>query len=177
MTEFKDPKFFILIAAGLAFTGIAFWYYMDFTTEKEYVASPPTQNMPVITPPTSPPPDNVGDILDALAPIEDSIMEESTKVEFTKVQPKTYTISMNSGGFNPANWIINKGDTVRFVNNDTKDHWPASDVHPTHAIYPEFDPRAVIAPGEEWSFTFERVGGWSMHDHRSPYITGKIIVE
>jgi len=171
MTELKGSKFFILIAAGLVFIGVAGWKYMDFNAEKEYIAPPPTKNMPIITPPTSPPTGNTGGVA------EDSITEESATGGPSKVQPNTYTISMNSSGFSPANLTIKAGDTVRFVNNDTTNHWPASDVHPVHAIYPEFDARADIIPGGEWSFTFEKVGEWGMHDHRSPVTTGKIIVE
>jgi len=172
MKELKDPKFFILIAVGLVLTGIAGWEYIDFKSQEEYIAPPPTKDMPVITPPTSPPPSGA-------TTEEETIVEKETSEPQAPVQtqPHTYTVSMQATAFSPSSLTINKGDTVRFVNNDTKDHWPASDVHPVHEIYPEFDPRAVIAPGEEWSFTFERVGEWGVHDHRSPYITGKIIVE
>jgi len=176
MKELKDPKFFILIAVGLVLTGIAGWEYIDFKSQEEYIAPPPTKDMPVITPPTSPPPGNSGGSAED-SMMEHSMTEDGDMIGSMNVQPKTHIIYMGGGGFNPANLAIKIGDTVRFVNNDTKDHWPASDVHPVHEIYPEFDPRAVIAPGEEWSFTFERVGEWGVHDHRSPYITGKIIVE
>jgi plastocyanin len=151
MKELKEPKFFILIIAGLILIAIAGWKYMDFNAQKEYVAPSPAKSMPIITPPSSPPPGN----------------EET----------ETHIIYISNSGFNPGNLTIETGDTVRFVNNDTKDHWPASDVHPVHAIYPAFDPRAAISPGKDWSFTFERVGGWGMHDHLNASVTGKIIVE
>lgn len=175
MKEFKDPKFFILIVVGLVLTVIAGWEYIDFKSQEEYIAPPPTKNMPVITPPTSPPPGNTGDAMEDLM-IEDSMMDDGD-MGGSMVHPSTYTIYMNSVGFSPASLTIKSGDTVRFVNNDTRDYWPASDVHPVHAAYSEFDPRAVVSPGQEWSFTFQRVGEWGMHDHRSPSITGKIIVK
>lgn len=85
-------------------------------------------------------------------------------------------IKMTGEGFSPSEVKIQLGSTVRFVIKDKYWHWPASDLHPTHTLYPEFDPQKPIGPGEEWSFTFEKTGEWGFHDHLSPYITGKVIV-
>src|SRR5262245_55787372 len=41
-----------------------------------------------------------------------------------------------------------------------------------HLIYPEFDPRRPIGPGERWSFRFSRPGTWKFHDHLTPDMTG-----
>lgn len=85
-------------------------------------------------------------------------------------------IEMTEDGFVPDTVRITRGTTVRFINRDNLGHWPASDLHPSHTIYPEFDPKKPIPPGEEWSFTFDQIGEWGMHDHLSPYIEGTIIV-
>lgn len=86
------------------------------------------------------------------------------------------TITMTPDGFIPDRIHIARGTRVRFMNTDTLAHWPASDLHPSHGIYPLFDPRTPIAPGEEWVFTFDKIGVWHMHDHLSPYIIGTITV-
>lgn len=87
------------------------------------------------------------------------------------------TVAMTSTGFNPASFSVKKGDTVCFKNTDTSVHQPASDPHPTHTIYPEFDPKHAVAPGESWCFVFDRVGTWHFHDHQSPIDTGTVTVQ
>ncbi len=90
---------------------------------------------------------------------------------------KEITISMTDNSFSPSSISINKGDTIVFVNNGSNAHWPASNTHPTHEIYPEFDPRRPISPGSLWEFKFDKSGSWKMHDHLSPGITGTITVK
>ena len=87
------------------------------------------------------------------------------------------SIHVMDSGFESSELTINKGETVIFENIGTVDHWPASDIHPTHGIYPEFDLGRGLAPGESWEFTFDKVGRWNMHDHNFPSFVGKIIVE
>lgn len=86
-------------------------------------------------------------------------------------------IVMKDEGYEPSKITIKKGTTVHFKNQGKDDRWPASNIHPTHEIYPEFDPQKPIVPGNEWSFTFDKAGIWYFHDHLSPEITGSIIVE
>lgn len=85
-------------------------------------------------------------------------------------------IHISKNGFEPNELAINIGDKVTFENTDSQDHWPASNLHPTHSIYPEFDPKKPIKPGESWEFKFDRAGQWRMHDHLYPQMAGKIIV-
>lgn len=87
-----------------------------------------------------------------------------------------YTVTLTSNGFVPETLTINQGDTVTFKSTEGKFFWPASNPHPTHTIYPAFDPRQPIAAKDSWSFTFDRVGSWGYHDHLEPYFTGTIIV-
>ncbi|MEK7561229.1 MAG: hypothetical protein AAB539_04745 [Patescibacteria group bacterium] len=68
-------------------------------------------------------------------------------------------------GFYPAVLVIRPGDIVHFTTETGNSFWPASDMHPTHAVYPEFDPKKPIAPDAEWSFRFDRIGRWEYHDH------------
>lgn len=86
-------------------------------------------------------------------------------------------VSMGKDSYDPPNLNIKQGTKVTFKNINTDDYnWPASNVHPTHLLYPEFDPKQPIGPGEEWSFVFNKVGRWKYHDHLKPYITGVIVV-
>lgn len=78
--------------------------------------------------------------------------------------------------FEPANLTVSLGQTVCFMNQDSAEHWPASNDHPSHLIYPQFDPKQAVAPGSQWCFTFDRVGSWGFHDHLRPYILGTVIV-
>ena len=84
---------------------------------------------------------------------------------------------MMDSSFEPTKISIKKGTTVTFVNKGEDDHWPASNIHPTHEIYPEFDPHKPILPGNSWSFTFDKKGIWRFHDHIFPQLTGAVTVE
>lgn len=91
------------------------------------------------------------------------------------------TYDMNytfNGCYLPPDRTIRLGDTIRFVNKDEKkkDMWPASDSHPSHLLYPEFDPGKAIAPGSSWSFTFTKKGSWAYHDHLKSSCGGTITV-
>lgn len=90
---------------------------------------------------------------------------------------KTHIIILTENGFEPENIEINAGDTIVFKTTSGKHFWPASDIHPTHGIYPEFDPQDAVAPDKTWSFKFEKTGTFRYHDHLAPYFTGRIIVE
>ncbi len=74
-------------------------------------------------------------------------------------------ITRTSDGYTPEEVTISAGEAVSFVNESDEYHWPASDIHPTHSIYSEFDPRAPVAPGDTWTFVFEEPGEWAFHDH------------
>lgn len=87
-----------------------------------------------------------------------------------------HTVKMTKDAFDPEKITIKKGDTVIWKNQDSDFRWPASNLHPTHGIYPEFDPRQPIAANEEWSFTFDKSGTWRYHDHLSPRLRGIIEV-
>lgn len=90
----------------------------------------------------------------------------------------THSISYTfSGCYSPANMTIKLGDTIKFTNEDSKkDMWPASDNHPTHEEYSEFDSKTAIAPGGSWSFTFTKKGVWDYHDHLKSSCGGVITV-
>lgn len=104
------------------------------------------------------------------------VFKKPIEVSGDTIQRGEVVVKMTEDGYIPNIFKIKKGTKVRFQNVDSYGHWPASDLHPTHTIYPEFDPKRVVKAKEEWSFIFDKVGVWTMHDHLSPYITGKITV-
>ncbi|MBI4153453.1 hypothetical protein HY503_00425, partial [Candidatus Woesebacteria bacterium] len=54
---------------------------------------------------------------------------------------KEYRVEIRENGFEPPALEISVGDSLTFENKDLGPHWPASNIHPTHQIYPEFDPK------------------------------------
>lgn len=86
------------------------------------------------------------------------------------------TVRMTAQGFEPKEVTIQKGETVVFVNEVAQDRWPASNIHPTHEIYPEFDPKTTVGPGKSWEFTFDKAGTWKYHDHLLSTMSGTITV-
>ena len=107
------------------------------------------------------------------------------------INQNTFTIEISSNGFSPNNLEINKEDSVVFVNMDSENHWPATDIHPSHQVYPGssiakcgtaeqtriFDACKGLIEGERYSFTFNEVGVWRYHDHLAPGMRGTIIVK
>lgn len=85
-------------------------------------------------------------------------------------------IEMTEDGFKPNEISIGAGSSIEFKNIDLSDRWPASNIHPTHEIYPEFDPQRPIQPGNSWVVIFNKVGSWKYHDHINPHLRGQIIV-
>ena len=80
------------------------------------------------------------------------------------------------GNFSPSEVKIKNGGKVTWTNKGSRAVWPASAMHPTHLIYPEFDARKSIGPGESYSFKFERAGSWKYHDHLNPSSFGAVNV-
>lgn len=87
------------------------------------------------------------------------------------------TIVMKNDRYEPQDIRIVRCTKVVFKNEAKEVRWPASNIHPTHGIYPEFDPQQGIEPGNEWSFVFDKVGNWKYHDHLVPSIRGLVKVE
>lgn len=100
------------------------------------------------------------------------------------------TIYLTSSGFQPSTLTINQGETVTWINNVSQPMEVASDRHPTHTNYAgttrsehcqnrnqtnsAFD---QCQEGDRFSFTFEKTGEWSYHNHENAAQTGTIIVE
>ena len=89
---------------------------------------------------------------------------------------KTHTVEISEDSFSPDFLEIVAGDSIEFVNTGELDRWPASNVHPTHELYSDFDARRPILPGQSWTFTFFETGLWGFHDHSNPQNVGQVMV-
>jgi Plastocyanin len=109
----------------------------------------------------------------------------SLSIPFIFQGESEYEVVISDSGFNPKEIIIPKGATVIWKIEGKNYHWPASDNHPTHTIYPEgggclgskLDACSAMKKGESYSFRFDKEGSWEMHDHIDPRLTMTIIVE
>lgn len=89
---------------------------------------------------------------------------------------KSAVVVLTEDGYSPEDITISKGTTLTFKTTRNSPYWPASNLHPTHEIYPEFDPQEPIEAAKTWSYRFDKVGTWHFHDHLAPYYTGSITV-
>ncbi|MDZ4285143.1 MAG: hypothetical protein U1A28_04935, partial [Patescibacteria group bacterium] len=93
-----------------------------------------------------------------------------------KNTPSVRVVELRDDGFYPPTISISPGDTIHFTTTRTEPFWPASNLHPTHALYPEFDPKKPVSPTASWTFTFSKPGSWEYHDHLAPLYRGVITV-
>lgn len=102
---------------------------------------------------------------------------QATEIETEGGLQDAAMVRIGPEGFTPASVSIKKGEIVTWINEDPGgDHWPASGPHPTHADYPEFDPKEPLIPGQSWTFKFNKVGTWEYHDHLIPKKIGTVTV-
>lgn len=88
-----------------------------------------------------------------------------------------FTVVYDENGFTPNSLTIPVGSTVVFQNSTGRKVSVASDDHPTHLLYPEFDQYKTDQRGNDtFSFTFEKVGTWNYHDHLNANMVGTVIV-
>lgn len=85
-------------------------------------------------------------------------------------------VEMTSAGFFPSTVTVKIGDTLKFINNDSRPRWPASAVHPIHSCYPGFDSRGSVASGDSFSFTASVAKTCGFHDHLNTGLRGTLTV-
>lgn len=110
-----------------------------------------------------------------LSDVEPKNTDEKTPL--TTEESTEVTVLYGSNGYSPATVTIKQGQKVTFKNESGKQMWVASDDHPSHLIYQEFDAKTGIATGSSYEFVFDKVGTWRYHDHLMPSRTGIVIVE
>jgi plastocyanin len=96
--------------------------------------------------------------------------------------PNGATVTMTANGVSPASVTIAVGQTVTFVNNDTRSHEMASNPHPQHGSCPSMEAGlGIIAAGQtKVTHNFANSGTCGYHDHQDDTNTrfqGTIIVQ
>lgn len=100
-----------------------------------------------------------------------AVTETKTTAHFSSgeeadgVDVQVFEIAYDGSKFTPANMTIKAGDVIIFKNGSKSAFWPASNPHPAHTDYPEFDAKKPIEPGKTFEFKFTKVGKWGFHDH------------
>ncbi len=89
---------------------------------------------------------------------------------------QNFEVIFADGAVSPTSLNIKVGDSVTFINNDDRSHWPASGVHPAHQICKGFDALEGLNEGDTYSFTFNEAKTCPFHDHLNPSINGQITV-
>jgi len=115
-----------------------------------------------------------------------AITDQQPNLETTSGQRSepvaTVVTFTEEAGFQPDEVTIELGQAVRFLVSESAEIpvWVASNPHPEHTDYPEFDAARILdelpSPGEGYEFTFDQVGSWQYHNHTAPDFTGVINV-
>jgi plastocyanin len=92
----------------------------------------------------------------------------------------TITISA-SGAVSPSQVQIAIGQSVTFINNDTRTHDMSSDPHPAHTDCPPMAAASSISPGQtKLTNAFPTARTCGFHDHLNPDVaalTGRIVIQ
>lgn len=77
------------------------------------------------------------------------------------------TITITAAGVGPANVTVAVGQTVTFINNDTRPHEMASNPHPQHGTCPSIEAGlGSLAAGQtKVTRAFANAGSCGFHDH------------
>ena len=111
-----------------------------------------------------------------LAEIPAPVVKTPERATSTK-PAESALITYTDRGFSPEIVEVAQDGTVTFKNESTRDLWVASNEHPEHLMYPEFDAKKGYTPGSEYQFTFEKAGSWQYHDHLKASLGGTVIVK
>lgn len=97
----------------------------------------------------------------------------------TPSNPNRIVISA-AGVVSPSELVVALGARVLFVNNDTRRHDMASDLHPDHLLCTEINPVGVLLPGqsrETGNLVAARTCTYHDHDNPdAPGLKGRIVI-
>jgi plastocyanin len=92
----------------------------------------------------------------------------------------TITIGTN-GAVSPSQVTVALGQSVTFINNDTRAHDMSSDPHPIHTDCPEINAVSTLGPGQtRLTNAFQTARTCGYHDHNNPNSTalqGRIVIQ
>lgn len=83
--------------------------------------------------------------------------------------PSGATITISASGVNPSSVSITTGQSVTFVNSDSRSHEIASDPHPAHTNCPSINALGTIGAGQtRLTNSFSTTATCGFHDHGDP---------
>ena len=84
--------------------------------------------------------------------------------------PSGATITVGTNGtVSPSTVTISVGQSVTFVNNNTRSHELASDPHPAHSNCPSINALGILGNGQtKLTNSFSAAGTCGFHDHNDP---------
>lgn len=96
--------------------------------------------------------------------------------------PSGATVTITANGLSSASVTVAVGQAVTFINNDTRPHEIASNVHPQHGTCPSIEAGlGTLAPGQtKITRAFANAGTCGIHDHlddANARLQGTIIVQ
>jgi plastocyanin len=171
----------LYIVGGVVVVGLGAYYFRNYTAQapevtdsQSRVQQSPTSsadNTPVASAPAADPapaskPDKAAD----------STPHFSNESDLDGADVMVVEVDYDGTAFTPATVNIKAGDIVVFKNKGKSDFWPASNPHPTHTDYPEFDAKKPVPAGGQFQFKFVKAGNWAYHNHMSPGIKGIVNV-
>jgi plastocyanin len=83
---------------------------------------------------------------------------------------ETNKVEIENFSFKPATITVKKGTTVTWTNEDSVEHTVTPDTEG------DFEGSDLLAKGETYSFTFDKVGTFSYHCKPHPQMQAKVIV-
>jgi plastocyanin len=81
----------------------------------------------------------------------------------------TKTVTIGSAGFSPKSITITEGDTIQWVNKDTKNH----QVLENNGRFVS----AILKPNQKYTFTFNAAGTYNYKDELNTKLTGTVVVK
>ena len=113
---------------------------------------------------------------DSLAPISQKRESATTSVQANS--QIDYKIFYTANGYSPATLKVPSSSRVAFVNSSKNiPLWTASDPHPAHTDYTQFDARKDYKPGQTYIFQFTKPGTFGFHNHEKSIDRGIIYVK
>jgi plastocyanin len=120
---------------------------------------------------------------EAGAPATDTAQDTSVNptgaqnsAESEAANPATQVL-VTATGFQPQSVTVNVGETVTWTNQTSGNVRVASDPHPQHTGLVGFDDLSGASQGDFYSYTFEKTGTFSYHDHNNPTMNGTVVVQ
>jgi plastocyanin len=93
----------------------------------------------------------------------------------TPATSQTFTVEINSDGFDPQTLSVPSGSTVQWVNKTNDPYRIAANPQPSHNSFPALDSKNPIGPDATYSFTFTKDGTFVYNNQYNPTTNNGVI--